>query len=248
MNKVIMLILIAVLPALAGCKSKRKTTPSDIADGKMRTEKEFIKDFAQKSSPAKWVKMTAETSAPDMGITANSELRIRQDSILWIELTAFGIKAARGFATADSVAFTNRLNKTYLAGNYALVEQKLNTAVPFTYLFRVFQAVILEGDADVKIGNNEYLLSKKLDDGNDYYARIEPVFLDCVEQKFYTPTDVLTATYSNFKWVDGYRYPYEITIEVAGKQPLTAVFKVKEIETKGPYSTPFSVGSNYERM
>lgn len=248
MSKWFLITGLALITSVSGCKAKKKIPAEGDSSVEMMSEKDFLKAMAQKPSPHPWVKISADISVPGQGLNAGSEIRLRQDSIIWMEVTALGIKAARGFAMADSVAFMNRLNKTWFGGNYSVLEQRLKTQMPFEYLFRVFQGQVLDSDTEVKTGANEYLLNKKMGNGNDYYAIVEPTYLDCIEQKYFTSKEVLTVRYGNFKDVNGYRYPFDISVEIEGTQPMLVTFLVKDIQTKGPYPTPFSIGNNYERM
>ena len=68
------------------------------------------------------------------------QLRIKKDSLTWISLSpALGIEAARISLSDDSVKFINRLNKTFFAGKYCLIDSVLNTTLDYSIL----QAIIL---------------------------------------------------------------------------------------------------------
>ncbi|MCB0807539.1 MAG: DUF4292 domain-containing protein, partial [Bacteroidales bacterium] len=50
------------------------------------------------------------------------QLRMRKDSAIWVSFSpALGIEMARLLITEDSVKFINRINKTYFAGDYRVV-------------------------------------------------------------------------------------------------------------------------------
>ena len=71
------------------------------------------------------------------------QLRIKNDSVSWISFSpALGIEAARVILTNDSVKFINRLNKTYFAGHYNLIDSLLNTTIDYSIL----QAMIIGND------------------------------------------------------------------------------------------------------
>jgi hypothetical protein len=58
------------------------------------------------------------------GFTTN--FRLRQDSLLWLSISpALGIEVARVNITTDSVMFLNKINKTYLLGDYVYLQTLL---------------------------------------------------------------------------------------------------------------------------
>jgi hypothetical protein len=251
MNKMKLFILLAVLGIAVGCKSK-KTIVTSKGEVEMLSPKSALKAFAKKNQPPTWVKINALVDLDQNGSSnsADAEIRMCQDSIMWVELShpIFKIKGARAFAMADTVAFYNRIDQTYFAGSYQFVEKKLGTSLPFSYIFQVFQGQLFMGEGDVQVINDHYVLTNKTANGEAFLAEIEPFNLDCVRQVFTTSTDVMTVTYADYREMNGFRYPYKINVTVAGRQNVTATFAVKTIETDGPYKMPFQIGNNYKRL
>ena len=71
------------------------------------------------------------------------QMRIQSDSLIWLSFTpALGIEAARVLLTNDSVKFINRLNKTYFASKYSLLDSLLNTTIEYSIL----QSMLLGND------------------------------------------------------------------------------------------------------
>ena len=71
------------------------------------------------------------------------QMRIQSDSLIWLSFTpALGIEAARLLLTNDSVKFINRLNKTYFASKYSLLDSLLNTTIEYSIL----QSMLLGND------------------------------------------------------------------------------------------------------
>ena len=250
MNKAAIFLFGAILLLATACKSKKAV--STIPAGVVLTAKQVQKALKSKAQPPSWIKIEADVEVNQNGSrnAASADIRIKQDSIIWVELSdkIIGIKAARAFAMSDTVAFYNRIDRTYFAGSYQYVEKKLGTSLPFSYIFQVFEGQLFLPDASIEVVNERYVLSDKDDNGNSFVAELEPLNLDCVRQEFVTPTDIMKIYYSDYLEVSGYRFPQKINIEVLGRQNLTAAFQVKSIETNGPYKMPFTIGSNYERI
>jgi len=67
------------------------------------------------------------------------QLRIKNDSLIWMSISpALGIEAARILLSKDSVKYINRLNKTYFAGEYELIDSIINTTIDFSLLQSMF--------------------------------------------------------------------------------------------------------------
>jgi len=251
MNRKALLFFGAILLVFTACKSKKpiSTIPGG---GEILTAKQVHKVLEAKAQPPLWVKITAGVEVNQNGSrnAANADIRMKQDSIIWVELSdkIVGIKAARAFAMSDTIAFYNRIERTYFAGSYNYVEKKLGTSLPFIYIFQVFEGQLFIPNARVDVLNERYVLSEKDANGNSFTAELEPLNLDCVRQEFVTPTDIIKITYADYRDVNGYRFPYKINVEVLGRQNLTATFQVNAIECNGPYKMPFTIGSNYERI
>jgi hypothetical protein len=237
---------------LVACKSKKVVLETPDGKIEMLSPKAAKKALEEKPGLPGWVRIKADVSVDQNGSNNNgvAELRMRQDSILWVEIAdpIIGFKAIRAFAMADTVAYINRLEKTYFAGSYNYVEKKLGTGIPFPYIFRVFQGRLFSLDKRLEIKDNRYIVEEQYANGERYFAQLEPIYLDCVTQEYYTNNDWIRITYADYKVVHGNRFPHLINVQVFGTQNLTAKFTVREIETGGPLDMPFKVSSKYERV
>lgn len=251
MNRLGILALM-LAAALVACKSKKVIVTTPEGELEMLTPKAAKKALEDMPAGPQWIRIKADVNVDQNGSNNNgvAELRMRQDSILWVEIAdpIIGFKAIRAFAMRDTVAYINRLDKTYFAGSYNYVEKKLGTGIPFSYIFKVFQGRLFSLEERPEIRENRYVIEEQYANGNRYFAQVEPRNLDCVSQEYYTEEDWIRITYSDYKVVDGNRFPHTISVQVFGTQNLTATFNVREIETGGPLKMPFKVSSKYERV
>ena len=73
-------------------------------------------------------------------VSATANIRVKKDSIIWISVTpGFGIEAARGLITRDSVSFINRLDKEYSTYSFKELSNKFN----FDLDYDLLQAVLV---------------------------------------------------------------------------------------------------------
>jgi hypothetical protein len=250
MSKHFTLALIALL-LLSACKSKKAVVSAQPGTAEL-SEKAFRKALSEKKLAPEWVRMVAEVNVTQNGSSnaGVADIRLQQNQKVWVEIAdpLVGIKAIRAIAMADSVAYQNRIDRTYFAGPYTWVERKLGTSIPFEYLFNVFMGAPFTTEATVTSIENKYTLTANLANDVAFLADIEPSHLDCLMQELATSKDVIRIFYGNYKEVNGYRYPQQMRIEVTGSQTLSATFVVREITPGKALDMPFNLNTKYERI
>ncbi|HAA13443.1 MAG TPA: DUF4292 domain-containing protein, partial [Cytophagales bacterium] len=78
-------------------------------------------------------------SDPSMSITANTQLRMKKDSVIWISITAMGFEAARAYITPDTMLLVNKLNREVITYNFERLSRQMN----FPVSFELIQASLL---------------------------------------------------------------------------------------------------------
>ena len=118
--------------ALASCGRKTVSTSGiPVADELAIQNLDF--DYLTSSS-----KIRYRNDGDNVSATAN--IRVKKDSIIWISVTpGFGIEAARGLITRDSVSFINRLDKEYSTYSFKELSNKFN----FDISYDLLQAVLV---------------------------------------------------------------------------------------------------------
>ena len=250
MSKNLIILILSAL-VLFGCKNKKSIVKTPQGEVEILSPKKALKAIANKPLPPQWVNIVAGVDVTQKGSSqaGTADIRINQDSILWVELSdnIVGIKAIRAFAMADTVAFYNRIDRTYFAGSYDKVEQKLGTSVPFPFIFNVFQGQLFVQNGTVDVVNGHYILSGE-DGENTFMAEIDPFYLDVIHQEYITKTDIMKVDYKEYEQIDGFRFPQEIRVEVIGRENLSADFSVKSIKTGKLLKLPFNISNKYERI
>ncbi|GAA4014130.1 DUF4292 domain-containing protein [Hymenobacter fastidiosus] len=136
MNKCFSLVLLWGALVLGGCsaklvptKSARATTPAKAAEMVKATNVNF-----------RYLKAKGKINvdAPGLQQTANLNLRMRKDSVIWLSVS-LGIEGIRAYITRDSIQVLNNLQREYYAGNFTYLSERLN--VPIT--FEQVQAALL---------------------------------------------------------------------------------------------------------
>ncbi|MCF8234992.1 MAG: DUF4292 domain-containing protein [Bacteroidales bacterium] len=198
------------------------------------------------------------------------QIRIKKDSMIWVSFSpALGIEAARLMITEDSVKFINRMNDTYFVGDYALVNQFLETSVDFD----VLQAFIIGNDFQqyeiqnfrASIDAMEYKLSAAARRKVKKYVKAHEVPEIFIQNIWLNPENFkitrvnikevdnenrkLEANYGKFKEVEGQLFPYDLNYEISssGAKVLVEV-RFTRILLNEKARFPFNIPSKFTRI
>jgi len=130
MNRQIgLLSLFFSLIIISACKKIPTATPVGDVDAALDISKlEMDFDYLTTSSKIRF-------SNDDKNLSANASIRIKKDSIIWISVSpGFGVEAARGMATKDSLIIINRLNKEYMAYDFKKLSEEFNFDITYDLL------------------------------------------------------------------------------------------------------------------
>jgi len=145
MNKLI-LILISLSVFLLSCRKPPAATtiPTPIIkkDTVLVMDEVCVKniDFTSFSSKAK-----VEYNDGNTNISANLQIRIKKDSLIWLSGTMFGFEGIRAMVTKDSVWIINKIEKSY--ANYSIKDLGKNLNINLTY--EIIEAILV-GNAPIK--------------------------------------------------------------------------------------------------
>ncbi len=197
-------------------------------------------------------------------------LRMKKDSIIWLSISpALGIEVLRVEMTQDSVKVINRLNKTYLAGNYQMVEKLVNTTIDYS----IVEALLLGNDLSqynvkkykVKIDNGMYNISiRKRRKLKRHIKKQETIPLVLIQDFWIDPhtfrirkmklhefgdnSKSLNVYYNNYGFVDGQQLPFSINIDIFASNNLSINVKYRKPNLVKPLKFPFRIPSKYKEM
>lgn len=196
------------------------------------------------------------------------QLRMRKDSAIWVSFSpALGIEMARLLITEDSVKFINRINKTYFAGDYRVVNNFLGTNVDYDIL----QSIILGNDLTyyengkfrATYDSKEYHLVTAGRSKLKKYIRNEEDASRIYIQNIYLNPETfkitnmkvkeiegenrkLDATYSNFQNLGEQLFPHTILFDISADNPILVDLSYSKIELDKKQGFPFRISSKYD--
>jgi len=190
---------------------------------------------------------------------ANVTMRMRKDSLLWLQVVVGPIEAMRALITRDSIKIIDRYSKTYYLYDFSTLSKKFD----FQLSFDLIQSILVGNMPIPKKQGDRFKREKdffmlRQEEGKimveNYIGgqnrRLKKLML--TEQ----PTkNSLTLDYEDFTQLNNYLFPYSSLMQLDyeskdDKKRYQTVFRIKhqkvELSEK-PLTFPFSIPSRFER-
>ncbi len=136
------------LIALQGCKTRKAIEQSPLRQLSENAILEQLKknNFEFNTLTAK---LTADVESPSLTGGFKINMRIANDSLIWMSLTpALGIEAVRMVVEEDSIRYINKVKKEFYAGGFSTVDSILNYQSGYNFL----QDLLVGNPADIEAG------------------------------------------------------------------------------------------------
>jgi len=273
MNKLYKLIIILFLPAVlvftSSCKTTRSTLKKPLKEEGFdylyarMLENQISFDYLNAKFSSIYQKGKKKTDL-------RGQLRIRKDSLIWVSLSpALGIEAARISLSNDSVKFINRLNKTYITGEYTMLDSLLRTSIDYS----IVESMIIGNDltqydvdkfkASVDGGLYRITIQKRtkirkyMKRGEiDTKVLVQNIWLDPENFKIRKieirelgeDNKKLQVFYNKYMAVENQLFPSEIRIEIIAENKITIDIKFGKTELNQALKFPFRISKKYERL
>jgi hypothetical protein len=190
---------------------------------------------------------------------ANVSMRMRKDSVLWLQIVVGPIEVVRGLITRDSIQIIDRHNKAYYQYDFASLSQKFN----FQLSFDLIQSILV-GNMPIpkKPGErfkkeNDYFMLRQ-NEGKislenyigEQNRRLKKLLVTEQPSK-----NSLTLNYEDFTQLNNYLFPYTSLIQLdyeskQDQQRYQTVFRIKHQKVELSEKTltfPFSIPAKYEK-
>jgi len=177
-------------------------------------------------------------------------VRILQDSIIWMQISKLGFEVGRMLVTPDSAFFINRLEHTY--GKYRTEEflEKYNVPADFNMFSKVFTAgayipsqakeVEKEDDGSIIVYGGAGVKAQHWFDSNVLYRSY---ITDKTDHEW-------TAGYAEYQKANtGEQFPFKRSnLVMVDGQPTVFDLEYSTVELDVPQNFPFSIPSHYEKQ
>lgn len=251
MNNRLWVWTLCVVFILSACKKHPASSPAGAKTEKLAARNLEFENFAARG------RIHLE-EADGSKMSSNLSLRISKDSIIWASVVpGLGIEVARLRITPDSVYLINRLNRTFFAGDYALLRDKFKVDVNFAMVQALLLGNYLPGDTS----QQKMLQEPPLQHIRHQQATLLiDQFLDLTDLKLRKLTirdeqtsSALQVDYGNFESQQNHTYPRSARITVQQNQGsetkgTMATLEYNKVSINEPgLSFPFSIPQGYTR-
>ncbi len=244
---------------LASCSVNRKLTQTDTSSTKLkkRSAKYLQKQLQSQALDVEWLSAKAKVNFKDPNQTRNftTNIRMRKDSVIWMNVKRLNVEAFRILITTDSIYVINRLEKEYYVEDLKLVEEKFN----FPGQFQALQTAILgnpyffeKQKLSASITDQQYQLSG--DNGvrtqSDYYLNGQSYTLE--KMSFFDverdrKLNILLEEYAPvLEGVFQFANYREFLVESEETGNATIKMNFSKVELNVPKSIKFSISSRYK--
>lgn len=199
----------------------------------------------------------------------SGQIRIQKDTLIWASLSVMGLEGMRLMISQDSIKYINRLNNTFLIGDWYDLNKFLNANIEYDILqsFLIGNDISFYEDGKFKatIDKNEYKLSASARRKMKKYIRrqeeehnvfIQNIWLDPSTFKI-TRADVkeirkdnikLDATYASFEAIGSQLFPREMIYQITAENRILVGVTFSRINIDEPMTFPFRIPSNFTRV
>jgi hypothetical protein len=245
----LLLILCIAAIALQSC-SKKTITPRTPAPQRNIAIEEI--DFEYFHGKAR-INFRDEKKEKDV----KANIRIRKDSVIWMDISVVGVSGARALVNHDSLTIRSNVDKEYFVFEFGELSKRFN----FEINYHIVQAALLGNllydkrpedkvTADGTFTVLEQMVGTTLIKN---YINTASTKLERVELKEQNSNNSLTVNYSNFQNVGSKVFPFNGVIQIlyktsAGVINNTITFEYSKAEVGDrELRFPFNIPRKYER-
>ena len=245
-NSLFGILIICTLSACVG--------PKDLINSSSKSVSHILKNAKKKGAEVDWftAQIKGQAQLNDKTYPISAQLRMRQDSVIWISVSAvLGLEAARIHLTPDSVKLINRLNSTYFIGDVKELTKRYNLHLSFYEIQNVMLGKHSFSNPNLfKLlpSEQDYLLFADTDTAI-YTLRLNSEFLPLEINSVQQDSISFKLSYSSFVVVHEEWLPQKTDLQVlTPKIDLNFTYSYFKMLVNRPKKIKFSIPSSYAPM
>lgn len=200
-------------------------------------------------------RMILKDGSKENEVKAN--IRIRKDSVIWMNFTVIGVQGGRALINRDSITILNNVKNEYYVFDYKELSRKFNVEINYNVIQSAMLGNLLlprTPQDTVERRTASYLLNQQsgtVDVLN--YISAATMKIQKVELKENNTHNSLVINYANFQPLDTKSFPYDGTISLFYKAPAgllntTIIFEYTKVEVGDKeLRFPFNIPRKYDR-
>ncbi|MEO1051253.1 MAG: DUF4292 domain-containing protein [Bacteroidota bacterium] len=250
MSKLSFLLIIIVIPFLFSCSKKLSTiTGTGSKNKELKIDEVDFDYFTAKA------KLKYKDNENDVNARAN--VRIKKDSIIWINFTSAGISGGRCLINRDSIVLLSILKKEYYVFTYQELTDRFKFKVDFDRLQSVTlgNLIIPKAETDQVSENNGFqvLSQRETDISIKNFVNPQTSKIEKIEMFDGREKNTADINYKNFQQIDEQVFPFSGLISLVyqtSNGPVNTVIDIEYIRAEvsdKPLKFPFNISKKYER-
>ncbi|MEM8908018.1 MAG: DUF4292 domain-containing protein [Bacteroidota bacterium] len=243
---------------LSACKSTQPIVQAPIQQLPEQPSDSLIQRLLDQTIDAEWLSAKAKIAFRDdsQSRKASANIRLRKDSVLWMNVKKLGIEAARILITPDSVYLVDRINKEYAISDFSLLQQQYHLPANFNLLQNLIlgNPLLLSGvELTTEIDQQQYHLASS-DEANptrDYWLNGWSQLLEKMVFLDYRSNRMVKVALSDHSPLDTYtHFPYSRRLDLSSPETgdLSIEIKLSKVELNVPKTIRFSIPEHYQKI
>lgn len=243
--------------SLNACKTT-KTATSNFPAPRPQSTKDLTRHLENNKIDVEWLsaksKVSFKSEVQSQKGTLN--IRLRKDSVIWMNVKKLGIEGARILITPDSIYVIDRIHKQYAISDFSLIQEKYHLPADFNSLQNLIlgNPLLISGvELTTQIDSTQYHLSSSSDliPTRDYWLNgltktlTKMIFLD------YRNNRKVKVELSKYQALDQYKYfSYFRSLNMSSPETgdLTIDINISKVEINVPKSIRFEIPEHYTRI
>ncbi len=247
MNKSLFGILIVC--TLSACVG-----PKGLINSSSKSVSHVLKNAQEKGAEVDWftAQLKGQVKLNDKTYPVSARLRMRQDSAIWISISAIlGLEAARIHLTPDSLKLINRLNSTYFVGDVKELTKRYNLHLSFHEIQNVLlgkHSFSNPNTFQLLPSEKDYILFADSDTAN-YTLRLNSEFFPLEINSVQHDSITFKLSYSSFVAVQEEWLPQNTDLKVlTPNNDLNFTYSYSKMLINRPKKIKLSIPSSYAPM
>jgi hypothetical protein len=253
-NRITGLVLLLLLILASSCKVFRPATTSEALPE--RNAKFLLKKLVQQQVDADWFSARVKIDFQDdlLSLGATSQLRMRKDSAIWINLRKLSIEAGRALIRPDSFFVIDRINRQYSRQPVSAIADMFQVPANFEVLQTILlgNPFFLTTDLEAGIQGNQYTLKGEDQrfattyflDGRDFSLQK----LSVVEKDKNREVHMDLSQYGPLDKKQKFSYIRTLSMNSPETGPLRIEIEFSKVEINVPKSIEFEIPSRYSEI
>jgi hypothetical protein len=191
---------------------------------------------------------------PDDKVSFGFKIRMVKDSIIWIQMKKLGLEGIRVLADHDSLAYIDRIHRTYTRKSWKQLQQELKAPVDFDLMQQIFTGnppIFKQGKLKEipEKGMITYALSDSIEATRVTLDSTDLVFAKMFFANAKTQQELNLKT--NYKKIlyDNVKFSYLRDLEIVSnkKKLLYVLLEFTEVRRNQAFTTPFDIPAYYRK-